>query len=340
MKILNATQMQQQVASHPEFSGVITIEQAGSTLFEHAQGYYNRSEGLRNTLQTRFGIASGCKLFTAIAICRLIEQDLLAFDTKLKDCLPIAFPHINGDLTIHHLLTHTSGIPDYFDEAIMSDFEDLWQEYPMYTLKRPSDFLPMFQHGRMMFEPGEQFHYNNAGFIVLGMIIEQVTGAPFSTYIEEHVLRRCDMFDSGYFSLDCLPKNTAFGYIDEDGGAWRTNIYSIPIQSGADGGAYVTAPDMTKFWRALLRYQILSEASTKLLLKPHVQVKEHVYYGYGIWMKIENKHVKKYHIMGYDPGVSFHSVVYPASQTILSVLSNKSSGAFQMMNIVEEQLQV
>ncbi|PFE69207.1 penicillin-binding protein, partial [Bacillus cereus] len=129
-----------------EFSGVILIKRKNDIIYENSFGYANRSEGINNTLQTRFGIASGCKIFTATGICQLVEKGLLSFHTKLKDCLSIEFPNFDKDITIHQLLTHGSGIPDYFDESIMANFEDIWKKTPMYLLKGLRDFLPLFQN--------------------------------------------------------------------------------------------------------------------------------------------------------------------------------------------------
>ena len=107
-------------------------------------GYANQSECINNTIQTRFGIASGCKIFT-IGICQLVEKGFISFHTKLKDCLEIKFPNFDEDITIHQLLTHSAGIPDYFDESIMDNFEDLWKQTPMYLLKSLKRLLSLFQ---------------------------------------------------------------------------------------------------------------------------------------------------------------------------------------------------
>ncbi|MDQ0218756.1 class C beta-lactamase-related serine hydrolase [Peribacillus cavernae] len=318
-------------------SGVVYMKNGNDVVFESAYGYSNRAEELSNTVNTRFGIASGCKLFTAIGICQLVEKGALSFHTRLKDCLGINFPNFDESITIHHLLTHSSGIQDYFDEEEMDDFEELWKEQPTYLLNHLKDFLPMFQNNQMMFKPGERFHYNNAGFIVLGLIIEQQTGLSFTDYMESEVFNRCGMRDSGYFSLDNLPKNTAYGYIDnEEDGTWRTNVFSIPIKGGADGGAFITAPDMMKLWEGLFNHELLSEAYTNALLNPHIAVKGEAYYGYGIWINKRNNNIFKYHVIGYDPGVSFHSSVYPDLGIKLVVPSNKGYGSFDVTKAIED----
>lgn len=187
------------------FSGAILVRKNGEVIHESAYGYANRSDQLINTVHTRFGIASGCKLFTAISIGILVDEGKITFDTRLSDCLDIPFSNFSDEITIHHLLSHTSGIPDYFDESVMDDFEELWKTRPMYSMRELKDFLPMFQHRDMMFQPGSQFHYNNAGFIVLGLVIEQLAGMSFTDFVEQKVFARAGMKDSGYFSLDQLP---------------------------------------------------------------------------------------------------------------------------------------
>ncbi|WP_026908649.1 serine hydrolase domain-containing protein [Paucisalibacillus globulus] len=326
----------EEIVSEVGFSGVIKVHHHDEVIHESVFGYSNRSDQLENMLNTRFGIASGCKIFTAVGIGILVDEGKISFQTKLSECLDVYFPHYSKDITIHHLLTHTSGIPDYFDESVMEDFAELWLERPMYTMRSPKDFLPMFQNREMLFQPGERFHYNNAGYIVLGLVIEQISGMNFTDFVETKVFAKAGMNHSGYFSLDQLPKDTAIGYIDdEESGAWKSNIYSIPVKGGADGGAFITASDMMKFWDALVGNKLLSEGITKKFLTPHVESDEDEYYGYGIWMNKQEGKIIRQHVMGYDPGVNFHAAVYPDGHKVV-VTSNKSDGAFDIMLAIEE----
>lgn len=322
-----------------DFSGVVFIKDQSGQIHHQAYGYANRSDEIKNKVDTKFGIASGCKFFTAVAISQLVDAGKITFQSKIKDCLDIEFPFFDDSVTVHHLLTHTSGIPDYFDEAVMEDFADLWKERPMYLIDHLQAFLPMFQNSKMMFSPGERFQYNNAGFIVLGLIVEQYSGMSFTDYVETHIFKKCPMNDSGYYSLDQFPKNTAIGYIDdEETGLWKTNIYSIPIKGGADGGAFITAPDMIKFWEGLLSHKLLNPETTKLLLTPHVCEEDDEYYGYGIWITKSGDEIVKYHLMGYDPGVCFHSAYYPKKGITVVIPSNKSKGAYPVIKMIESQM--
>ena len=334
----NLEEVIKEAQSKVDFSGAVMV-QNGNGLVESASfGNANRAERLKNNLETRFGIASGCKLFTAIAICQLVEEGKLTFDTRLSDCLNEEFPSFSKEITIHQLLTHTSGIPDYFDEDVMDDFEELWINRPMYHIRTLKDFLPMFQNEQMKSAPGTSFHYNNAGYILLGLIVEQASRREFTEYVQENIFKIAGMNQSGYFSFDTLPSNTALGYIDLPDGTWKSNIYSLPVKGGSDGGAYVTVEDMVKLWNALYDHLLLSEESLNKLLTLHVQVNETGYFGYGVWIEKEADQVVKYHVTGYDPGVSFHSAYFPATQTIAVVCSNKSKGAFDIMRAIEEKM--
>lgn len=336
---MNLREIVEGVQKEVGFSGSVLVEdQDGSLLLNESYSFANRSEQLANTSSTRFGIASGCKLFTAIAVLQLVEKGTISLDTKVTDFLQYDFQHFDEEITIHHLLTHTAGIPDYFDEETMDDFEELWIQTPMYRIRRLEDFLPLFQHLPMKSKVGERFHYNNAGYILLGLIVEQASQSTFDEYVVKNIFQKADMTSAGYFELDALPANTAQGYIDFEDGAWKTNIYSLPAKGGSDGGAFITVHDMAKLWDALMSYSLLTEETTKLLLTPHAEEDEEDYYGYGVWIKIRNNAIFKYHVMGYDPGVSFHSAYYPDSSRKVVVCSNKSEGAFDMMIEIEGEI--
>lgn len=313
-----------------EFSGVAMLK--NDEVWAIAKGMADRANVRPNAVDTRFGIASGSKIFTAVAIAQLVEEGKLAFDDLLSELLPEDFPEF--PVTIHQLLTHTSGIPDYFDETAMEDYEELWQQHPMYKMRSTRDFLPLFKDKPMVFAPGEKLQYNNAGFIALGLIVEKLTGKSFADAIGERIFQRAGMERSGYFQLDRLPAETANGYIDEDS-TWRTNQYAIPVKGGADGGAYVTAADMAVFWEQLMNFSLLAEETAQKLLTAHASDGK-THYGYGVWIEKDGESIRKYHVMGYDPGVSFHSGFYPADGSILTVLSNESAGAHDVIKMIEQ----
>lgn len=318
------------------FSGVVLVREKGETVFEKGYGLANRAESLPNSINTRFQMASGCKIFTSAAICQLVQRGLIGFDTLLKDCLDIPFPRFSPEITVHQLLTHSSGITSYFEEDLDPDYEGLWKDRPVYNVRAPRDFLPLFQHKRMKFPPGEKSEYNDGGFIILGLIIEQQTGMSFSGYIEENILAPCGMKDSGYFAADRLPERTAYSYIhDEADNSWRTNFFAVPVVGGPDGGAYTTAPDMVKFWIGLFDGRILNGEHTEKLLYPHIAAKtegEDRYYGYGVWMIKPDDAVSAYYVEGWDPGVAFISSFYPTNEIMITIIGNSNKPIWPIHN--------
>nr|WP_230202498.1 serine hydrolase [Paenibacillus ihumii] len=319
-----------------QFSGAVLFASGSEAKFENCYGFANRSDKIKNTTNTRFGIASGCKIFTAVAICQLVQKGLLEFDTLISD-LEIDLDQLDPRITVHHLLTHTSGIPDYYDEEFMTDYESLWRTVPMYSITSPKCFLPLFQNRPMKFDPGTQFSYSNAGFIVLGLIVERLTGLSFNDYVEENIFRACGMQDSGYFRMDQLPERTAIGYVGNDD-HWKTNIYSIPIVGGPDGGAYTTVHDLVKFWNALMKNQLLSKSVTERMLFPHVQDSGVIHYGYGVWITVINNEIFKYFVMGGDPGVVMQSSYYPELKAEAHILANVGQGAGSIASRMDEIL--
>ncbi|GAF12624.1 LOW QUALITY PROTEIN: beta-lactamase class C [Bacillus sp. JCM 19046] len=324
-------------AENQSFSGTILVKRNNHSIIE-SFGYANKAEQIKNTHATRYGIASGSKLFTSIAIFQLIERGFVTLETKISDCLTFNFPHFDDEISIKHLLTHTSGIPDYFDESVMDDFEELWINTPMYRIRKLVDFLPLFQYKTMKETPGSLFRYNNSGYILLGLIIEQVSGQPFSDYVTEHILTPVGMKDSGYFELDALPGQTALGYIEKEDGSYRTNLYSVPVKGGADGGIFVTVADMEKLWRQLYHGDLLSKKCAMSLLSPQVQIEEDLYYSYCGYMEVRDEKPSLFIFMGYDPGVNYRMTHFVKSDTTVIVCSNHSDGAFNLLKTVEKTL--
>lgn len=323
------------------FSGVISVRQADTVLYERAAGYADRSNRILNTLETRFGIASGTKFFTALAIGRLIAAQKLNFATKLKDCLALPFPRYSPDITIGHLLTHTSGIPDYFDEEKITDFNDFHLAIPWYALKGPRDYLPLFPDEAMKFAPGERFSYSNGGYILLGVVIEELTGRKYQDFVEQEIFKTIGMNHSGYFALNKLPEKTAVGYIEE-GEGWRTNIYNLPIVGASDGGAFTTVEDITALWQAFWRNEIIPKELVEIYAQPYIKAgakRKNLSYGQGLWIS-EDTHGHRYeYITGSDAGVSFRSSVHRSIELQITVISNTSHGVWPIWREIAAALE-
>ena len=321
------------------FSGVILISKGYNPVFSHAYGQANRSDLLPNRLNTRFGIASGGKVFTATAIAQLVDQGALSFDQSIRDFLDGALPNIDPKVTLRHLLSHTSGIPDYFDESKDDDYEAVWQSKSVYHMRSAADFYPFIEDLPMQFAPGEKFSYNNMGFILLGRVIEKASGMRFQDYIEEKVFGPAWMRSSGYFFSDHLPENCALGYIEDPNEDWHNNLFSIPIVGHGDGGAYTTAADMGRFWKAFFENRLFSQDVLAEVLKSHAKPggEDNISYGLGIWI-CEAAAIRCYYLTGEDPGVDFYAACYPDQNLQFTVFGNSNGPAWSLIKIIRNEL--
>jgi CubicO group peptidase (beta-lactamase class C family) len=322
------------------FSGVISIHHKNTVLYERAADYADRSNKIANTLATRFGIASGTKFFTALAIGKLIEAQKLSFSTKLKDCIALNFPRYSQEITIRHLLTHTSGIPDYYDEEKITDFNTFTLSTPWYALKGPRDYLAAFPDEAMKFAPGERFSYSNSGYILLGVVIEELTGLKYQDFVEQAIFKAIGMNQSGYFALNKLPEKTALGYVEEAEG-WRTNIFNLPIVGASDGGAFTTVHDIATLWKAFWGYEIVPKALVEIYARPYVKAEtegEQTYYGHGLWISEDEGRNREAYITGCDAGVSFKSSVNRDNDLLVTVISNTTDGAWPVLRDVDTAL--
>jgi CubicO group peptidase (beta-lactamase class C family) len=323
------------LAAAQGFSGAVQVTLDGSVLLAEAFGEADRSAGIRNTVETRFGIASGTKFATALAAGALIDDGVLALEDRLVDVLSTPLPGVSAAVTIGHLLTHTSGVYDYLDEDVIGDTDQFALPVPPSTLLTPRDYLPMLLAGPAKFEPGTRFSYSNGGYVLLGLALEEVAEAPFHALVGEHVLRPCRMADSGFFRFDRLPPLTATGYVEVGNGTWRTNVESLPIIGGPDGGMFATAGDIDRLWRSFFAAEVLSPELTSVFLGKAAtdSSKPHSFYAHGHWIHDDGIRPLRY-IVGQDAGVSFRSNAY-ANGTIATVVSNSSRGAWPMIRSID-----
>ena len=184
------------------FRGNIYIVQNRKVLYERENGFADMPNEIPNTLDTKFASASAGKVFVAVGILQLIGRKRIKYDDTLGMLLDIPLNDIDKDVTVRQLLNHTSGVPDYFDESILDEYEELWVDYPNYKIRHNSDLLPLFINKPMMYPKGEKFQYNNSGYVLLALIIEKVAGMDFDWYLKENIFDICGMESTGYYELD------------------------------------------------------------------------------------------------------------------------------------------
>lgn len=325
-----------------DFRGVVYILREDRIICERQTGFADLPNEVPNTVDTRFASASAGKVFVAVAVLQLIQRGKLQFESTLGEILDIDLHDIDPDVTVEQLLTHTSGVPDYFDESVMEEYEELWADYPNYKIRHNSDLLPLFIHKPMMYPRGERFQYNNSGYVFLAMIIEKIAQVPFDEYLQTNIFNVCDMTSTGYYELDRLPARCANSYIYcRDTGDYRTNIFSVDAKGTGAGGAFICVKDIVKFWKGLRDNKLLSRDFVSRMLRRQSgdgADAEEGYYGYGVWIIARESGSDIPYFQGCDPGVSFLSEYNPDNDTISVLVSNYGDNVWREMRKIREVL--
>lgn len=323
------------------FSGVFSVIGETGPIFERCGGFRNRGEELPNQLDTAFGIASGTKLFTGLAVCKLMDAGKLSLDDRLWDVLPYDLGQIDKRVTIFHLLTHTSGIGDYLDEEAPNSYEaeqELCNKYPVYLWERLEYYLQMITPLPQKFEPGARFGYSNAGFIMLGLAIEAASGMPYQQFVTDEIIRPLRLSHTGFYRMDSLPANTALGYIgDTASGLPRTNIFSLPVLGGSDGGLYTCAQDLDVLWRGVFAGRVLSESMLQAFLKSQVTRSGGQSYGLGVY-RFDKDDDTVYYAVGGDFGVDFFTAYFPKHKITASALGNTEISTYPLLDAMFSEL--
>ena len=337
-----------------EFSGVVLVKQGERELFKAAYGYANRSWGVKNQLGTRFRVASISKMFTAVAVLQLVEAGKLELHTRVVERLGLEDTTIPAEVTVYHLLTMTSGIADWFDES--GDWEANWaalrREHPLYEFRRHEDYLPLFVNKPPVAKVGGH-HYNNAGYILLGLMIEKTSGTSYFDFVRRHVFERARMTRSDFVALEGVDAEVAEGYVpvtDNDTvTGWKKNIYLATPEGAADGGATSTADNLCRFAGALRESELLSPEMTQEMLTPKVLEDDEPFrgytwkYGYGLFFLLnEQDQIVRWGHTGEEDGVSCRFYHYPQKDLDVVILANQSGVAgalaWEVHDLISEAL--
>lgn len=313
------------------FSGVVLVRSDDRLVLELASGMANRADAIPMTPTTRLATASGTKGFTALTVVSMIEDGLLGFDTRVRDVVGDALPHVDPGVTVEHLLAHTSGVGDYLDESELGDVDDDVPDDPVHRLLGPEDYLPLLVRHPQVFPPGDRFAYNNGGFVMLALLVERVADGSYHDEVRRRVFACARMTDSDFLRSDRLPGGTALGYL-RDG---RTNVFHLPVIGTGDGGAYTTGSDLMRFWSALFDGGIVHAA----LVDRMTSVVSHGpwgRYGLGFWVGPDGVTVQ---LEGMDAGVSFRSGANPRTGFAYCLVANDSTGVWPLAKVVDRYLE-
>ena len=254
------------------FSGSIAATKNGKIIFNKAYGYANIEHKVKNTIETKYRIWSITKQFTAAAILILEERGLLKVEDSLKNYFP-NWSELNNQITIHHLLTHTSGIFNY------SNMEKSHQTFQRVQHEK-SDLIKMFISKSLDFEPGTQWNYSNTGYYILGMLIEELSGQKYSQFLSGNIFLPLGMLNTGVDDDKKIVENKASGYYLNGNDLIHCNYINMNLMLSS-GGMYSTVEDLLIWDKALNNDKLLSRKSIE---KMNTQYKNNYGYGVGIHM--------------------------------------------------------
>src|SRR5687768_10795558 len=305
----DTARMHQVIQSHVSagtFMGTVLVARDGAVIVDQAYGMANVEWDVPNTRATKFRLGSITKQFTAAAILLLEERGKLKLDDRVKTYLPdspMAWDRIN----IFNLLTHTAGIPNFTAS-------------PDYNTIKLSDrsadaAVVSFRDRPLDFGPGEKMSYSNSGYLVLGAIIEKVSGQTYEKFVTDNLFAPAGMTDSGYDSNSAIIKRRASGYVRTPAGYTNAGYLHMSIPHAA-GALYSTTHDLLKWEQALFAGKIVSKASLDRMITPFKND-----YALGLTSALANGRRVIAHGGGID-GFNTHLAYYPESKTVVIVLSN------------------
>lgn len=272
------------LADEDFLSGVILVAKDGEPFFHEAYGWANRDFDVPNRPDTKLGLGSINKMFTAVAIAQLAETGKVSFDDPVSAYLPgFPTPEAAQKIRIEHLLTHSSGLgSSHTGEASR-------RQHP----RTVDESLASVRGQEPHFEPGTRRRYSNDGFLVLGKIIEVVSGKDYFTYVREHIYEPAGMHDTDTYDRDRVNKNLAVGYFGEDAGGealYYNNLFHSGVRGGPAGGGYSTARDLLRFAEALDSGKLVSPEMFRLMATPKPELGAEAY-GYGFIVDMSDGHV-------------------------------------------------
>ncbi len=312
-----------------QFNGSVLVAEKGKVIYKKGFGMANMEWDIPNQSDTKHRLGSITKQFTSMLILQLAEQGKLKLDVPITTYLP-DYNKSNGDkITIHHLLTHTSGTPNY--TAFPNFFRDSTRD--PYT---PDEFVEVFADSTLQFTPGEKFTYSNSGYFLLGVIIEKVTGKSYEQVLQENIFTPLKMNSSGYDHHSTILKKRASGY-EKNGRAFRNANYidmSIPY---AAGSLYATVEDLYLWDQALYTNKLLSKKYMDLLFTKHVPAfGGHYAYGWGV-NKVPNGEANdSLKVISHGGGINgFNTLIsrIPADKNLVVLFSNTGGASLNEMSV-------
>src|SRR6185503_14841310 len=301
-----------------QFNGAVLVAENGKVVYKGAFGMANMEWNIPNAPDTKFRLGSITKQFTATVILQLVEQGKIKLDGKLSDYLPEYRKDVGDKVTIHHLLTHTSGIPSYTSQP---GFAENVSRNPY----KVDEFVKKYASGNLEFEPGSKFLYNNSGYFLLGAIIEHVTGKPYEQVLKQNIFDPLGMKNTGYDHHNTIIAKRATGYIKTPDGYTNALYLDMSIPYAA-GSLYSTVEDLYLWDQALYTDKVLSAQSKELMYKPFL---DDYAYGWVIQKASFKQNGNDVQIITHGGGINGFTttiVRFPQEQNLIVMLDNTGTG--------------
>jgi CubicO group peptidase (beta-lactamase class C family) len=300
------------------FSGTLLIAKGEKVLLTMVGGEASKRFHVPNNIDTKFNLGSMNKMFTSTSIARLVEQGKLSYDDPISRFIDESWlpRSVTEKITIHHLLTHSSGLGSYFNETYQKSSRELFRKL--------DDYKPLIRDDRPAFEPGQRFQYSNTGMFLLGVVIEKVTGEDYFDHIRKAIYEPAGMANTDCYEMDYPVENLAIGYSPDwkSPYGWQNNLYKHVIKGGPAGGGFSTVVDLHRFALALLSGKLVSKETLKTMWTDYLGAN----YGYGFKVAVDAAGKVVGHGGGFD-GINSNLDIFLDSDFIVAVMSNVDMGA-------------
>jgi CubicO group peptidase (beta-lactamase class C family) len=311
------------------FSGTVLVAKRDRVLLTRVGGEASKRFRVPNNIDTKFNIGSMNKMFTSTAIVQLAEQGMLSFDDPIEKYVDESWlpERTTSKITVHHLLTHTSGLGSYFNDTY-------WNGSRL-QFRYVEDFKPLVVNDKPEFIPGSRYQYSNTGMLLLGVVIESVTGGSYFDYIRENIYEPSGMTDSDSYEMDYPVPNLAIGYSPdwESEYGWQNNFYKHVVKGGPAGGGFSTVGDLHRFALAILDGKLVTKESLQTMWKDQSGTG----YGYGFSVQESPKGKVVGHSGGFS-GINGNLDIYVDAGYVVAVLANIDNGASPLSYRINEML--
>jgi D-alanyl-D-alanine carboxypeptidase len=303
-----------ELAKDEKFSGAVLVTKNGKAIMSGAYGLADREKKIPNSLNTKFRIGSMNKMFTAVSILQLAQ------DGRIKLSEPFGkyitdYPNRDaaGKVTIEQLLTHTGGTGDIFGAQFQEHRKDL---------RNLQDYVTLYGKRDLEFAPGSRWQYSNYGFLLLGVVIERVSGKSYYDYVREHVYAPAEMNSTASLAEDQNVPGRSIGYTSFGGADVHANVDTLPYRGTSAGGGYSTVEDLQRFAGALMNHKLLNAEHTDLLTTGKVATPRGGKYAFGFFDDGADSGTRHFGHGGGAPGMNGELQIYPQSGYVIAVLAN------------------